>query len=83
MFIPVATVAHLLAMKVLALRKERPQERPQDFADIRELLKVATDQDVARARSALNLISRRGFDRGKDLLADLEDQLQQFRRGRE
>jgi hypothetical protein len=79
LFAPVAKTGHLLALKVLALRPERPQERPQDFADIRELLTVADETELRRARQALDLISRRGFDRGKDLIAEFEDQLRQFR----
>jgi len=79
LFAPVAKTGHLLALKTLALRPDRPQERPQDFADLRELLRVADDAELRRARQALELISRRGFDRGKDLEAAFEDQLEQFR----
>lgn len=79
LYVPVACTGHLLALKVLALRPDRPQERPQDFADIRELLRVADDLELRRAREALELISRRGFDRGKDLDALFEDQMAQFR----
>lgn len=79
LFAPVASIGHLLALKVLALRPDRPQERPQDFTDIRELLRVADDSDLRRARAALELISRRGYDRGKNLEAELEKQLTQFR----
>lgn len=81
LFAPVAKTGHLLALKALALRPDRPQDRPQDFADIRELLAVADDDELQRARQALELISRRGFDRGKDLEAELEEQLRQFREG--
>jgi Nucleotidyl transferase AbiEii toxin, Type IV TA system len=66
---PVATVGHLLAMKILA-RDDR--DRPQDADDIRELLAVASPADLRQARSALQLIARRGFHRGKRLLAELE-----------
>lgn len=79
---PVAKTGHLLALKVLALPVDRPQQRPQDFTDIRELLAVADDTELRRAREALELISRRGFDRGEDLIARFEDQLDQFRDGR-
>lgn len=79
LFAPVAGIGHLLALKVLALRPDRPQERPQDFTDIRELLGVADDSDLRRARAALELISRRGYDRGKALEAELEKQLTHFR----
>lgn len=77
---PVATRGHLLALKVLALRPDRPQERGQDLTDIRALLRVADDDELERARQALELISRRGYDRGKDLEATFREQLRQFRR---
>lgn len=79
LFAPVAKIGHLLALKILALRPDRPQERPQDFADIRELLRVTSDDELRRARSALDQISQRGFDRGKDLDALFEEQLAAFR----
>jgi predicted nucleotidyltransferase len=82
-FAPVAKIGHLLALKVLALRPENPQERPQDAADIRELLRVADREEIQRARDAIDLISRRGFDRGKDLGAEFERQLDQFREQQE
>lgn len=78
-FVPLARVGHLLAMKVLALDQDNPQARPQDLTDIRELLWVADDDEMRRARGALDLISRRGFDRGRDLLADFEEQVQLFK----
>jgi hypothetical protein len=76
--VPLATTGHLLALKVLALRVDRVHERPQDFADIRELLRVADEQEDARASRALDLITERGYQRGKDLAAELEEQRRQF-----
>jgi len=64
MVIPVARLFHLLAMKVLA-------GRPDDLKDIRNLLDAATSMDLQHAREALLLISRRGFDRDKDLQVEL------------
>lgn len=78
-FVPVAKTGHLLALKVLALRPENILDRPQDPADIRELLRVADRQEIQRARNALNLITQRGFDRGKDLRVEFEKQLVRFR----
>lgn len=75
---PVASVGHLLAMKVLA-RNDR--DRPQDADDIRELLGVARPDDLKQARSALQLITRRGFHRGKRLLAELDRARETSRRG--
>jgi hypothetical protein len=66
--IPVATVAHLLALKVLSVS----EERPQDLVDIRSLLAVATDVDLEQAREALRLIGQRGFGRSKQLIQEFE-----------
>lgn len=66
--LPVAQVGHLLALKVLS----RAPERQQDDLDIAALLQVALPSDIEVARTALALIARRGFSRGRDLLAQLE-----------
>jgi predicted nucleotidyltransferase len=76
--VPLATTGHLLALKVLALRPDRVHERPQDFIDIRELLRVAGEADLTIAGRALELISERGYHRGKDLKAELEEQRKHF-----
>ena len=70
--VPVATVGHLLALKVLA-RDDR--HRPQDADDIRALLREADQRELERARSALDLITVRGFSRGKALGAEFESAL--------
>jgi hypothetical protein len=80
--VPLARVGHLLALKVLALRPEDSLERPQDRIDIRELLRVATLDDLNLARQSLDLIERRGFNRKKDLLSDFETILARFRESR-
>lgn len=64
--VPVARVGHLLALKVLAARPERGQ----DLTDIQSLKRVADPGELQRAREALELIARRGFDREKDLQAE-------------
>lgn len=64
--VPVATCAHLLALKVLAC----DEERPQDAADIRSLLERCGEDQIERARASLALVERRGFHRGKDLQAE-------------
>lgn len=64
---PVATVASLLALKILA-------GRDKDRQDIEALVEAATPRDIRDARRLLELIERRGFDRDKDLL-DALDQL--------
>jgi hypothetical protein len=67
--IPVARVAHLIALKVLA-RDDRT--RPQDRVDLAALLARADGTTRAEAREALALVTRRGFHRGRDLLAALD-----------
>ncbi|WP_436604758.1 nucleotidyl transferase AbiEii/AbiGii toxin family protein [Sorangium sp. So ce1036] len=70
--VPVAQTGHLLALKVLARDDRR---RPQDLVDIRTLLAIARDTDIAMARSAVELIEQRGFARGRDLRRLLEEVL--------
>ena len=67
--LPVASLAHLIATKVLARDDAR---RPQDHADLVALLAEADAADLEAAREALRTIHSRGAHRGKDLLADLE-----------
>jgi hypothetical protein len=67
--VPVASVGHLLALKLLS-RDDRT--RPQDQVDVVKLLSVAQPPDLDAARSAVALIHSRGFQRGRDLARDLE-----------
>ena len=59
--VPVATVGHLLALKVLAAR-------PKDLSDIETLLTVAGPTDIEEARNTLRLIIERGYGRDKNLM---------------
>lgn len=70
--LPVASVGHLIALKVLS---RDDVSRPQDVVDLRALLKVASEPDRKLARLAMNLISDRGYARGRDLLGDFESLL--------
>jgi hypothetical protein len=63
--IPVATTAHLIALKVLA-------GRTQDLTDLGHLIPEATPADLDNARKAAMLIQGRGFNREQDVVADLE-----------
>lgn len=67
--VPVACTGHLIAMKVLS-RDDR--QRPQDAVDIRALLREADAQALGEARAAFEMISRRGYNRGKNLLDEFE-----------
>ena len=64
--VPVARLYHLLALKVLA-RDDRT--RPQDAADLRQLMMVAQQSDLESACNAVRLIEKRGFNRSRDLTA--------------
>ena len=67
--LPVAQTGHLIAMKLLS---DSPQ-RPQDRVDLVRLLQHADESDLASAESAVALIERRGFARGRDLTALLAE----------
>ncbi len=67
--LPVASLADLIAVKVLA-RDDRL--RPQDAADLRALVDLASAADLAAARDALRLVTERGFDRGRELQSQLD-----------
>ena len=62
----VATLPHLIAMKVLAQDDTR---RPKDARDLVELLKKASQDDIQAARTAITLMVSRGFGADKDLVA--------------
>ncbi len=62
--IPVATIGHLIAMKLLSVDVER---RPVDGADLVQLADVASDGDWKAVDDACGLIVERGFARGRDL----------------
>jgi len=65
--LPVATIAHLIALKVLS----ESEERPQDRIDLRALAGAATADDWRAAEAAVRLIRARGFHRGRALVSRL------------
>ena len=75
--VPVATRAHLIALKILA-RDDR--NRPQDFDDIRALLEDASNDDLSDARAALRQIEARGYARGRSLVDSLDRVIADARR---
>jgi hypothetical protein len=66
--LPVAAVGDLIALKLLA---RDDVLRPQDGADVASLIAVASNADLARAANAVALIEARGYQRDRDLVADL------------
>lgn len=66
--VPVATIGHLIAMKVLSRDDEN---RPLDLADLHALLREATPDDLELARSATARIVELGYNRHRDLEAEL------------
>ena len=75
-FAPVATRAHLLAMKILA-------NRGKDQADIRSLIAASSESDLNEAQAAAELIRDRGLGRADSVPQDLKDAVLRFRaRGR-
>lgn len=67
--LPVATRAHLIALKVLS---RDDVNRPQDLVDLRALLEEASARDLESVKEALSLIEERGFHRGRSLLEELD-----------
>lgn len=72
---PVAQIGHLIALKVLSRDDDT---RPQDTVDLRALIVEATPEDLEMARSALDLITARGYNRDKDLQAEYAVLLARF-----
>ncbi len=73
--LPVATLAHLVALKVLA----SDETRPQDDVDLRGLLREASDADIMETRRMLELITQRGCARGRDLGSRFDEALARWR----
>ncbi len=68
LMVPVAQAGHLVAMKLLALAPDRPQ----DGIDLRALVSQLTQDDRRRAVHAVELIEARGAHRGKALAVELQ-----------
>jgi predicted nucleotidyltransferase len=68
--LPIATVGHLIVMKLLARDDRR---RPADADDLRALRAVATEADWEMAREGAALCVERGFHRGRDLVVLVDE----------
>ncbi|MEI7900091.1 MAG: nucleotidyl transferase AbiEii/AbiGii toxin family protein [bacterium] len=75
-FIPVARLHHLIALKALA-RDDRT--RPQDAADLRQLIAVANETDLTAACVAARIIEERGFNRSRNLVQSVRSAWHEFR----
>ncbi len=64
----VARAGDLIALKVLS---RDDVGRPQDLVHLRALLRVASPDDLTRARESMALITVRGYHRGRDLFAEM------------
>ena len=74
--VPVASLPHLVALKILS-RDDRT--RPPDAADLRRLIEMAEDRDFNRALDACRLIEERQFNRTRDLARALTEAWDVFR----
>lgn len=75
-FAPVARLHHLMALKALS-RDDRT--RPQDAADLRQMMVAAQPSDLAVACDAARLIEARGFGRSRNLVEALMNAWHEFR----
>lgn len=66
--IPVARAEELLALKVLSMTEQRPQDR----IDALNLIVFNASLDLGAVRDLLTRIEQRGFHRGQDLEAKLD-----------
>lgn len=73
--VPVASVAHLIAMKILSRDDQR---RPQDRLDLAALLSVATEDELNQAHQAVETIVDRGYARGRQLATELAAVIREF-----
>lgn len=73
--IPLPALGHLIALKVLS----ETDRRLKDRQDLYALLATADDAELARARDAVELITQRGFHRGRDLPAALARWIERVR----
>jgi hypothetical protein len=76
--LPVARIEHLIAMKTLSAGPARPM----DAADLLQLIRAATPEQIARARDLLTLITQRGFHRRRNLSRHLDSHLKRATRAR-
>ena len=74
--VPVASITSLIALKVLSANWKR---RPQDVLDLQQLISSANDAEITEARQFLTLIEQRGYNRNKDLQAELTRYMSDFR----
>jgi hypothetical protein len=72
-FMPVASIGHLIALKALA-------GRHQDLTDLGYLISAASEADLDEARASAAAIQERGFNRGQDLAGDLAAIISQARK---
>lgn len=77
MSLPVSSIGHLIAMKLLSHDAER---RPRDAEDLLSLLQIASADHLGETRTAIRLITERNFHRGKDLTAELASFLRRAKR---
>lgn len=63
----VATIPSLIALKVLSADKV---SRLQDVIDLRNLVNDSSTEEIETAKALMSLITKRGYNRNKDLLKD-------------
>ena len=60
---------YLIVMKLLSVR----EGRETDSADLRSFASIADVEEGARAEKSAHLVISRGFSRGRDVIADVEN----------
>lgn len=73
--VPVASIGHLIALKLLS----EADHRSLDKADLQALIREADAAELSVAREAVRLITERGYNRDRDLEHSLDDTVARWR----
>lgn len=75
--VPLPAIGHLIALKVLS----ESERRLKDRQDLIALIGAADERELERAREAVELITVRGFNRGRVLSVALAEWIERVRAG--
>lgn len=74
--VPVSRLFHLITLKALA---RDDKNRPQDLADLRQLITFAEPSDLDAAMKAATLVQTRGYNRERNLVVEIQSLWRTYR----
>lgn len=75
-YLPVATIPGLVVMKLISFD---PEIRPTDGVDLNNLISAMSKSDEVKIRELIDLVNKRGYNRGKDLGKSLDLKIEAVR----